>query len=803
LLVRAQPESASNRDPADDGPRQKKEDGTNEMKFLQPHANVVSRELADRLGARPTFSAHSGGAVAVPAVSPDPPPSTAASGIESEASTNGLFICLISAHGLIRGEDPELGRDSDTGGQVLYVLELARALSRHPGVDRVELITRQILATNVAPEYGDHLEQLTDKAWIVRVPFGPHRYLHKESLWPYLPQLVDNALLHFRQIGRVPDVVHGHYPDAGVVGLRLGKLLGAPVIYTGHSLGRVKRQRLIEKGLSAETIERRYNIARRINAEESVLEGADLVIASTSQEVAEQYGMYHADATGRMVVNAPGVNLDRFRPPKRMEQLPVSHKIDRFLNTPKKPMILAVQRPDERKNLATLIRAYGESEELQNRANLVLFIGARDDLADLGRPQRSVINEMLYLIDRYDLYGRAAYPKEHTADELAEVYRLAARRRGVFVNPALTEPFGLTLIEAAASGLPIVATRDGGPSEIVEKCSNGVLVDPLDASAIAEGLLDVLSDPAEWRRLSRAGVRGAVASFSWIGHAKRYLQAVNRIRKKRPMTPVAPPPRMVLADRLLVCAIDNTLIGDHEASEEFVDWLEARRDRIAFGVATGRSLESALGVLSQWSIPAPDLLITSVGSEIHYGRGRPVEDLEWRLRIDDEWDRAGLEESLSSLPGLSLQPKEHQRPHKLSYFVDEDAWQGVAYIRRKIRDSGRRATVVYSHQRYLDLLPARASKGLAVKHVTRRWGFTPSNVLAAGDSGNDALMLKTAERAVIVGNFSPELRPLSGREGIYVAEASHARGILEGIAHFRFLEDSDRGRNADSRGTED
>jgi len=762
------------------------------MKFLQPRSSSVTREFAGQSGARPVISAHPGGAVAVPTRAPAPAPSPAPRDLEAVESKDGLYICLISAHGLIRGENPELGRDADTGGQVLYVLELARALSRHPAVDRVELITRQILSTNVAPEYGDHLEQLTDKAWIVRVPFGPHRYLHKESLWPYLPQLVDNALLHFRQLGRVPDVVHGHYPDAGVVGLRLGKLLGSPVIYTGHSLGRVKRQRLIENGMSAKTIENRYNITRRINAEESVLEGADLVIASTSQEVAEQYGLYNANATRRMVVNAPGVNLDRFRPPKRMEQFSFSEEIDRFLNTPKKPLILAVQRPDERKNLAGLIRAYGENEELRERANLALLIGARDDLADLGKAQRAVINEMLYLIDRYDLYGRVAYPKDHTPEEVAEVYRLAARRHGVFVNPALTEPFGLTLIEAAASGLPVVATNDGGPGEIVEKCRNGVLVDPLDTSDIADGLLDVLSDSAEWRRRSRAGVRGAEAFFSWTGHAKRYLKDVNRIRRKRPMTPAAPPARMVLADRLLVCDIDNTLIGDHSASEEFASWLEANRDRVAFGVASGRSLKSALGILSRWSIPAPDLLITSVGSEIHYGRGRPVEDLEWRRRIDHEWDRAGLERSLRFVPGLRLQPKQHQRPHKLSYFVDEDDWQGIANLRRHIRDSGLRATVIYSHQEYLDVLPARASKGGAVKHVTQRWGFTPGQLLVAGDSGNDALMLKAAERAVIVSNFSPELRRLSGREGIYFAEASHARGILEGIEHFRFLDAVDR-----------
>ena len=53
-----------------------------------------------------------------------------------------LYIALISVHGLIRGDDLVLGRDADTGGQTLYVVELARALAKQPEVARVDLLTR-------------------------------------------------------------------------------------------------------------------------------------------------------------------------------------------------------------------------------------------------------------------------------------------------------------------------------------------------------------------------------------------------------------------------------------------------------------------------------------------------------------------------------------------------------------------------------------------------------------------------------------------------------------------------------------
>ncbi|NIV35682.1 MAG: glycosyltransferase, partial [Anaerolineae bacterium] len=74
------------------------------------------------------------------------------------------------------------------------------------------------------------------------------------------------------------------------------------------------------------------------------------------------------------------------------------------------------------------------------------------------RGARDVLTRLLLDIDRYDLYGHVAYPKHHRPNDIPDLYRIAAKSKGVFVNPALTEPFGLTLIEAAASGLPMVAT---------------------------------------------------------------------------------------------------------------------------------------------------------------------------------------------------------------------------------------------------------------------------------------------------------------------------------------------------------
>ena len=73
---------------------------------------------------------------------------------QHQQKNDQLYVLLISVHGLIRGEQLELGVDADTGGQCTYVLDLARALAEHPQVGKVELMTRLIEDPNISPEYS-------------------------------------------------------------------------------------------------------------------------------------------------------------------------------------------------------------------------------------------------------------------------------------------------------------------------------------------------------------------------------------------------------------------------------------------------------------------------------------------------------------------------------------------------------------------------------------------------------------------------------------------------------------------------
>ncbi|MDT8282871.1 MAG: glycosyltransferase, partial [Gammaproteobacteria bacterium] len=507
-----------------------------------------------------------------------------------------LYILLVSVHGLIRGQDLELGRDADTGGQTKYVVELLRELGEWAEVEQAVLLTRRIVDAGISEDYSEPVERLSDKTRIIRIDCGEEGYLPKEALWDSLDNFADNALEYLTSQERLPDIIHSHYADAGYVCKRISLQLNIPLIHTGHSLGRSKRKQLLAGGMKRDIIEQRYNISRRIDAEEEVLGTAEYIITSTRQEIVEQYGMYDYYQPERMKVIPPGTDLEKFYPPQGDEHDSVIyHDISRFLQAPDKPIILALSRPDHRKNINTLVEAYGESEELQQLANLLIIAGNRDEIRDMDSGIQDVLTEIFLSIDCYDLYGKVAYPKHHGSEEVPVIYRLTAASGGVFVNPALTEPFGLTLIEAAASGLPIVATEDGGPTDIIDNCHNGYLVDPLDKHAIVEMLLKVLDDRDNWKQLARNGIDGVRQHYSWHSHAEKYLklirpladrsESISRIElKRRPM---------LYHDRALITDLDQNLLGNPESLQEFVRVLQDNRKCTTFGIATGRRLDSA------------------------------------------------------------------------------------------------------------------------------------------------------------------------------------------------------------------
>lgn len=703
----------------------------------------------------------------------------------------GAYLLHLHLHGLFRGQQLELGRDADTGGQTTYVLELIRSLAARPEVDRVEVITRQIHDRRVSPDYSQPREELGNGACILRFPFGPRRYLRKELLWPHLDELADALVAHVAAQERRPDWIHAHYADAGYVGALVSQRTGIPLVFTGHSLGREKQRRLLAAGMTHDQIEHSYAISQRIDAEERTLAQAELVITSTQQEAEQQYSRYDRFLAQKAVVVPPGVDARRFHPQELPgEEQAISALLDPFLREPAKPPLLCICRAVRRKNVPALVEAYGRSALLQERHNLVLVLGCREDPRAMEKQQRDQFQQIFELVDRFDLYGRVAYPKQHAGDDIPAMYRWASRRGGVFVNPALTEPFGLTLLEAAACGLPVVATDDGGPRDILQRCGNGQLVDVTDLDALQQGLEAAAADPQRWRRWRDNGIEAVSRHFSWDAHGCSYLGLAQRrcreLVEQRPQPAVVAAPA-VPVKRLLLLDLDVCLDAPDPAGLKELRRRLAADPSCGIGMLSGRGFASARLRYQELHLPLPQVWILEAGTEIRYGP-EGVPDQAWRQHIAQGWRRDAVERVLAELvPRLLPQPEAQQGPFKVSYTLQAPPAGVTEMVRQRLRQGRLEAQAHLFHHWFLDVLPLRASKAEAIRHLSLTWGLPLEQVLVVASQQGDGELLSGRALGVVVGDHDRSLNELRRRSTVFFASRRQAWGVLEGLDHYRFL----------------
>ncbi|RVV99996.1 HAD-IIB family hydrolase [Mesobaculum littorinae] len=652
----------------------------------------------------------------------------------------------------------------DTGGHIAYVLGAAQAQARRADVAQVDIVTRAFEDRRLGAIHAMPREAVAPGLDILRLRTARSDYLDKDALEQEIPALRDAFLGLLRRMPLRPDILHAHFADAAQLAQAAEHAFGLPWIYSSHSLALDK--------LGGAQVLPGSGMARRIARERAAITGASAIIASSRDEAERQIVAYAAQAEGRTHRVAPGGTAARSRDTARARAL-----IAPFLRAPDLPVILAVARPIRKKNLAGLVTAYAADPALRARANLVILAGQRQGLRGQGAEADGVFAELFDLIDRHDLWGHVALPRQHGAGDVAALYALAARG-GVFVNPAQHEPFGLTLIEAAQADVPLVATRNGGPADILRSLGAGELTDPADPLDIADALRRTLDDPRRAARARAAGQR-ARRIYDWDRWAARVhgIQAA-LLRDRRQGGPVTHH-RALRATRLLACDIDGTLTGDRTAAARFAGWHATREPGVRFAVATGRSVVEARRVLADWGLPEPDVFITSVGTEIWRRSAGDLLTLcpDFAAHVTQGWARADIAATIDELD-VPQQPAWDQRRWKLSYFGTA---QEAARIEQALAQAGLRARVVASHGRLIDVLPPQAGKAATIRFEAARHGLPDTACITAGDSGNDLDMLAGFANAIIPANASSEV---AGVARAYRARAAHADGVLEGLGRF-------------------
>lgn len=488
-------------------------------------------------------------------------------------------IALVSPHGWF-GQEGVLGRP-DTGGQVVYILDQVKGLEQQlqedidlAGLDVLNVHPKVIVLTRLIPDNdgttsNQRLEKIygTEDAWILRVPFrdfNPHltqHWISRFEIWPYLETFAIDAEKEIRaEFGGKPDLIIGNYSDGNLVAFLLARSLEVTQCNIAHAL---EKSKYLFSNLYWQDLEDKYHFSLQFTADLIAMNAANFVISSTYQEIVgtpDSVGQYESYKTFTMpdlyhVVSGidlfspkfnvvpPGVNESVYFPYTRKDDRLLTER-DRLkellftlndptqvfgtLDDPTKRPLFSMARLDRIKNLTGLAECYGKSPELQECCNLILIAGKLRTEESTDHEEISEIQKLYQIIDEYKLHGKIRWLGVRLQKgDSGEVYRIICDRQGIFVQPALFEAFGLTILEAMITGLPTFATRFGGPLEIIQDKVNGFYINPTHHEEMATVILNFVKTcedhPNTWHDVSKQAIDRVYRSYTWKIHTTRLL----------------------------------------------------------------------------------------------------------------------------------------------------------------------------------------------------------------------------------------------------------------------------------------
>jgi len=485
-------------------------------------------------------------------------------------------IVLLSPHGYF-GQANVLGLP-DTGGQVVYILDQVRALekelTRRLSDQGLDFSPQIIVVTRLIPDAGDttcdqRVEQImgTEKAKILRVPFISEdgtiisHWISRFKIWPYLERFAEDSEKEIlAELGTRPDLIIGNYSDGNLVAYLLSKKLGITQCNIAHALEKTK---YLYSALFWKENEADYHFSCQFTADLIAMNTADFIITSTYQEIAgskDSVGQYESYSTFTMpdlyrVINgidvydpkfnivSPGADEQIYFPYSEQDRrlLTLHYEIEDylfgakpscdhwgFIRDPAKPLLFTMARLDKIKNVSGLLQWYGESERLRQLANFIFIAGHTDPSRSSDQEETQQIHLVHELFQKYNLDGHVRWIGGRMEKNFCgELYRVVADKRGVFVQPALFEAFGLTIVEAMVSGLPTFATRYGGPFEIIEEGVSGFHIDPIHGRLAAEKIADFIEKCSEdqnyWHQISKGAISRIENRYTWKRYAKRLV----------------------------------------------------------------------------------------------------------------------------------------------------------------------------------------------------------------------------------------------------------------------------------------
>jgi len=413
-------------------------------------------------------------------------------------------IAMVSTHGYVASAPP-LGA-ADTGGQVVYVLELSRKLAQL-GYE-VDIWTRRF-------EDQPEVDPVNDQVRVIRVPCGGRNFIPKEYLYEKLPEWCENALRLIKKQGLKYEFINSHYWDAGVAGQHLSEVLDVPHLHTPHSLGLWKKRQMEADYPGSQTkFEKQYNFTKRAHYERLLYADCDTVVATTPQQFDLLREDYEVPAEKCRMIPT-GYDDNRFFPVGEASR----NAIRQRLNFSGK-VVLAIGRLARNKGYDLLINGFRIVAEREAEAQLRLAVGG----ADSNDAEKRILAELKQQVAGLKLEDRVCFEGFVPDESLADYYRAA----DLFVLSSRYEPFGMTAVEAMASGTPTVVTVHGGLYRALTFGRHALYADPFDKEDLGISMFKVLHHPRLRDRLARMGAHKARSLFTWTGIAQQLVAVVEQ-----------------------------------------------------------------------------------------------------------------------------------------------------------------------------------------------------------------------------------------------------------------------------------
>ncbi len=238
---------------------------------------------------------------------------------------------------------------------------------------------------------------------------------------------------------------------------------------------------------------------------------------------------------------------------------------------------------------------------------------------------------------------------------------------------------------------------------------------------------------------------------------------------------------------LLAADIDGTLLGNESGETLFQQFASRRAGTFTLAYITGRYRWSVLALVNQGRLPRPRFICGDVGTEI-FDLDDPANQIgqAFAAQVPADWDLDTIYR-LGVGDGISRQEFEEGQPRfQAGFYWDSRPESLAAFNERLSQLEG--IYIQASYDTYIDVLPVTLGKGSAVSFLQKQLGFTPQQVIVAGDSGNDRQMFETPYQGIVPSNALDELKEFARKPWHYHSPYPAAHGVLDGLLHFGFLE---------------